>query len=148
MIRKYRKSDLSACAAVFCEAFGGAPWYEDWTAELAETRLAELLGTPNSVGYVYIEDGEICGLIAGRRLTYLNGEEYMVDEFCVLPEMQRGGIGGKLIEHAEKALAADGVAAIVLNTTKSFPAESFYMKNGFERVHGMIFMRKDIGKNT
>ena len=144
MIRKYRKSDLSTCAAVFCESFGAEPWYEEWTQELAETRIAELMGTPNSVGYVYIEDGEICGLVAGRRLTYLNGEEYMIDEFCILPEMQRIGIGGKLLNHVSKAMAADGVTAIVLNTTKSFPAERFYSKNGFERVHGMIFMRKEL----
>ena len=146
MIRKYRKSDLSSCAAVFCEAFGAEPWYEDWTQELAETRISELMGTPNSVGFVYVEDGEICGVMAGRVLTYLYGEEYMIDEFCVMPDLQRKGVGGKMLEHACKSLSSDGVVAIVLNTTKSFPAERFYNKNGFERVHGMIFMRKELEK--
>ncbi|MBQ8921294.1 MAG: GNAT family N-acetyltransferase [Oscillospiraceae bacterium] len=141
MIRPYQPDDLHACAEVFRAAFAAEPWHEDWSLRLAETRIAELMGAPYSAGRVYEQDGVLLGIMAGRRLSYLTGTEYMIDEFCIAPQMQGRGIGSAMLAHVKHVLSAEGAAKIVLLTTRGFPSERFYLKNGFQRCPEMIFMQ-------
>ncbi|MBR3267892.1 MAG: GNAT family N-acetyltransferase [Oscillospiraceae bacterium] len=144
MFRQYTLHDLRGCAELFRAAFAAEPWNEEWSLRLAETRIAELTGTPNSAGWVSEQDGKMTALLIGRRLTYLTGAEFMIDEFCVSPEMQRTGIGSKMLHHIITELSAEGIVRIVLLTTKGFPSEKFYLKNGFQQEAGMIFMQKPL----
>ena len=121
MIRKYEPRDLQSCADVFCSAFSAEPWNENWTQQLAETRISELTGTPFSVGFVYEEDGRILALAAGRVCTYLYGKEYVIDEFCVSAEAQGKGIGSELMQYIEADRKAVGCVSIVLQTTRGYP---------------------------
>ena len=57
MIRRYVTEDLEGAADVFCSAFAEEPWNEKWDIELAKKRISELMSSPQSVGYIYI-DGE------------------------------------------------------------------------------------------
>jgi len=141
MIRPYQSDDLRACAEVFRAAFAAEPWREDWSLRLAETRIAELMVAPYSAGWVYEQDGVLLGMMAGRRLTYLTGKEYMIDEFCIAPQMQGRGIGSAMLSYVRELLTAEGAAKIVLLTTKGFPSEQFYLKNGFQLCDDMIFMQ-------
>lgn len=146
MVRAYRTDDLQACAAVFCSAFGAAPWNENWTQSLAETRIAELTGTHLSVGFVYEENGEILGFAAGRRVTYLYGVECVIDEFCVAAEAQGRGVGSEMIGRIAAEMQAAGCVSIVLNTTKGYPSEWFYRKHGFVQSDTMITMYRPLQK--
>ena len=141
MIRPYQPDDLRACAEVFRAAFAAEPWCEEWSLRLAEARIAELMGAPYSAGWVYEQDGVLLGMMAGRRLTYLTGKEYMIDEFCIAPQMQGRGIGSEMLAHVTQLLTAEGTVKIVLLTTKGFPSEQFYLKNGFQLCDDMIFMQ-------
>ncbi|MCR5307029.1 MAG: GNAT family N-acetyltransferase [Oscillospiraceae bacterium] len=140
MIRPYEEKDLPACAAVYCSAFSAPPWNERWTAELAQTRVRELMCTPVSYGYVCEENGQILGFAAGRLMTYLCGREYVIDEFCVSYEAQGRGIGSALMQHITAEMKSRCCAGIVLNTTKGYPSEAFYLKNGFQQRADMITM--------
>ncbi|MBQ5334505.1 MAG: GNAT family N-acetyltransferase [Oscillospiraceae bacterium] len=138
MIRPYHEKDLQACAAVYCSAFSAPPWHEQWTAELAQTRVRELMCTPMSYGYVCEENGQILGFAAGRLMTYLYGREYVIDEFCVSYETQGRGIGSILMQHIIAEMKSRFCAAVVLNTTRGYPSEAFYLKNGFVQAEDMI----------
>lgn len=140
MIRRYIPSDLDECASVFKNAFSAPPWNEEWSMELAKIRIEELLSAPASIGYVYEENSCIIGFVAGRKTTYLHGIEYFIDEFCISPDTQGQGIGSKMIDCISHELKELGFVDIVLNTVRDFPAEKFYLKNGFVRKDDMIFM--------
>lgn len=144
MVRKYEPRDLGCCAAVFCSAFSAAPWNENWTLQLAETRISELTGTQLSAGFVYEEAGQILGFAAGRVVTYLYGKEYVIDEFCVSAEMQGKGIGSRLLAHIADAMREQGIVSICLQTTKGYPSEQFYLKNGFVQAEQMITMYRSL----
>ena len=126
MVRRYDPRDLQGCGAVFCSAFAAEPWNENWTQQLAETRISELTGTPISAGFVYDEQGSILAVAAGRVCTYLYGKEYVIDEFCVSAEMQGKGIGSRLMQRIEQEMRAAGCVGIVLQTTRGYPSERFY----------------------
>ena len=147
MIRRYRAEDLEDSAEVFRAAFAAPPWNEEWTSELCCARISELMSAPQSIGYVY-EDGDgIKAVLCGRKLTYLHGPEYVIDEFCVSPELHRSGIGTAVIGYAKDELVKEGVVAMALMTTRGYPSEKFYIKNGFEGNAEMIFMYRVLDKN-
>ncbi len=148
MIRRYEPHDLQGCGAVFCSAFAAEPWKENWTQQLAETRISELTGTPISAGFVYEEQGIILAVAAGRVCTYLYGKEYVIDEFCVSAEMQGKGIGSRLMQRIEQEMRAAGCVGIVLQTTHGYPSERFYLKNGFQRNPDMITMYRLLNEKT
>lgn len=146
MIRRYRPDDLSGASAVFTAAFAAEPWKEDWSEELASARISELMSSPQSVGYVYEQDGRIMAVMCGRKLTYLHGMEYVIDEFCVHPHIQRSGAGTAVMDFAAADMTAEGAVGIALMTTRGFPSEKFYTKNGFEGNGDMVFMYRSLGK--
>ena len=148
MVRRYDPRDLQGYGAVFCSAFAAEPWNENWTQQLAETRISELTGTPISAGFVYDEQGSILAVAAGRVCTYLYGKEYVIDEFCVSAEMQGKGIGSRLMQRIEQEMRAAGCVGIVLQTTRGYPSERFYLKNGFQRNPDMITMYRLLNEKT
>ena len=144
MIRRYGSDDLKGCAEVFRAAFAAEPWNEIWPLPLAETRISELMDTLLSVGFVLEENGKICGFAAGRAVTYLYGREYVIDEFCVLPERQGRGVGSAMLRQIAEEMRAAHCVSIVLQTTKGFPSEKFYLKNGFQYSDSMITMWRSL----
>lgn len=137
-IRGYTPADLSACAALYSAAFAEEPWRENWPQELAENRIRELMVSPLSRGYLLLRDGRPVGLIAGEAFTYLYGRDFFVHEFCVSPDLQRGGIGTALLQYVRDELSAEGFAGMFLNTRRGYSSEAFYLKNGFEQADDMI----------
>ena len=144
MIRRYCNEDLKGAAELYCRTFGAEPWCEEWTYEIAESRVGELMSAPQSAGYVSVENDRVIAFLCGRILTYLHGTEYVIDEFCVSPDLQRKGIGTAVIGYAENELSEKGVAAMALMTTRGYPSEKFYIKNGFEGNNDMVFMYRKI----
>ena len=143
-IRRYKDEDLKACAAVLKEAFRGEPWRENWSSDLADARIQELMCSPLSMGYVFVEDDKIIGAAFGRRCTYLHGMEFFIDEMFVVPPFQRTGIGSSLIKFMANDLWDMGFVDIVLNTEREYPSEMFYLKNGFRHRPKVVFLAKDL----
>ncbi len=144
MIRAYQNGDLSACAALFCAAFAAEPWNEQWTLQIAEQRIAELMCSPLSVGYVSEEDGVLTGMLIGSHVTYLYGRELLIHELCVLPDRQRSGVGSALLGFVTERLRQEGYAGIFLNTAHGYPSERFYLKNGFERQQRTVALYRSL----
>jgi len=144
MIRRYSPADLDGAAEVFRNAFAGEPWNESWSRELCLQRIGELMSAPQSVGYVCEKDGVVRAVLCGRILTYLHGKEYVIDEFCVDRNMQRSGIGSEILGYVREELSREGVIAMTLTTSRGYPSERFYMKNGFKANDNMVFMYRSL----
>ncbi len=54
--------------------------------------------------------------------------------------MQGRGIGSRLLNSIADEMRQQGIASINLQTTKGYPSEQFYLKNGFQHSAGMITM--------
>ena len=144
MIRKYQETDLAACAALYCAAFAGDPWNEQWTQEIAEKRIRELMCSPMSAGYVCEENGRLRGMAIGCSVTYLYGRGLVIHEFCVDPAAQRTGIGSEMLRYVCDTLKAEGYVGIFLNTRRGYPSEKFYLKNGFTRSEDMVSLYRSL----
>ena len=59
---------------------------------------------------------------------------------CVKTDIQRQGIGAKLIEYLERDLKQRDVGKIYLLTARDTLAETFYKKAGFYASSKMIMM--------
>lgn len=140
LIREYKDTDKEQAAALLKETFAQEPWKEEWSKELAEARIEEIMASPYSVGYVYEELGTVLGVMCGRQATYIDGKEYFIDEFFISPAAQHKGIGSKMVAYAREKLTERGYVSMVLNTEKGYPSEKFYMKNGFKTYESLIFM--------
>ena len=89
-------------------------------------------------------------LIAGDRLaafanSLLSGEpgEMKLDKLYVDPQLQRGGLGGVLIEHVAARAAAQGCKRLILAVNKgNAKAIAAYRKRGFRIGESVV---KDIG---
>ncbi len=73
---------------------------------------------------------------------WINGLEYYIDQFCVSSELQGKGVGSYFLQLIEREIKAEQMDAIMLNTEKGYPSESFYLKNGFQLVDGLITLVK------
>ncbi|MCR5468334.1 MAG: GNAT family N-acetyltransferase [Lachnospiraceae bacterium] len=71
--------------------------------------------------------------IAGCRITFPFEGVGKIGRVCVIRENQRGGIGSRLIEEAEKwILETEGVTKVVINAMDR--VQGFYEKLGYEYV--------------
>lgn len=140
MIRRMKCSDLAQCGMIYARAFPAEHWGIDWTAENAAEYLRDYFEQKRFVGYVWEEKEQLTGCIFAVRRLAGSKEEIFIQEMAVLPECQGHGIGTKLL-NAVKAYSEDqGLAGIVLYTSKHAPAAKFYERNGFKLSEGTICM--------
>jgi GNAT superfamily N-acetyltransferase len=85
------------------------------------------------------------GRLAAFANSLLSGEpgEMKLDKLYVDPQRQRGGLGGRLIEHVAERAVAKGCNRLVLAVNKrNAKAISAYLKRGFRIGESVV---KDIG---
>lgn len=68
--------------------------------------------------------------------------EYYIDQFVIEYGSQGKGYGSKFIELIDTDIKNKGMNAIILNTEKGYPAEKFYLKNGFSIIDNVIVLGK------
>jgi putative acetyltransferase len=124
--------DISAIEKTTIAAFEGKP-YSDQTEHLVISRLrgAQAL----SVSLVAEVDGEVAGHIAFSVVT-INGFDrswYGIGPVSVLPELQKTGIGSKLIKEGLFAIKAKGAQGCVLEGDPGY-----YQRFGFKN-HPRLF---------
>lgn len=140
MIRIMKYSDLAQCAMIYAKAFPMEHWGIDWTTENAAEYLQDFFEQKRFVGYVYEENDTISGCIFALRKISGSKEEIYINEMAVLPERQGQGIGKQLLNAVKDYSNDNGLAGIVLYTSKYAPAAKFYEKNGFKLSDGTICM--------
>lgn len=133
-------SDLKRCAEIFIEVFNSPPWEEGWEVSSALPRMQEIAGTPGFVGIKAMKDEGMVGFVMGYAESFDAGSDFYLKEMCVLPKLQRQGIGSLLLEELKKQLRQVGARTLYLLTPKETPAAWFYEKNGFQTSKKMIMM--------
>jgi len=140
MIRPMTHADLAPCGSLYAKAFPQEHWGIDWTDESAAAYLQDFLEQKKFVGYVYEEQGEVLGCILAHRRICGSREELCLNEMAVLPGHQGRGIGSQLLGALIRYGRENGLAGIVLYTSRYAPAAGFYEKHGFMLSEGTVCM--------
>lgn len=137
-------NDLQKCAQTFIEVFNAAPWNDEWTSLNAEKYLMDFSNTPGFKGILAVESEEIIGFIFGVHRTWWSGDEFYINEMCVVQNQQNKGVGKALFQQLMKEIEGTTITNISLLTDRGIPAEHFYKKNGFEEIERLVFLSKGI----
>jgi putative acetyltransferase len=133
LIRSEQPIDIEAIEQVTIAAFEGK-WYSDQTEYLVVARLRE--AGAMSVSLVAELDGKVVGHVAFSVVT-INGEDkdwYGLGPVSVLPELQKHGIGSKLIRKGLSLIQQEGAKGCVL---EGDPA--YYQRFGFKAYPGLFY---------
>ena len=144
MIRQMQKKDLTACAEILCAVYNNEMWQCRWTVETGAAYLEDYFDVKKFVGFVVEENDKIIGALFAHEKIWWNNSELYIDEMFVVPEMQRNGLGSRLIKTAEKYVKKYNLAGLTLCTNKYAPAPGFYRKNGFKDNEAISFMYKEM----
>jgi aminoglycoside 6'-N-acetyltransferase I len=142
-IEPLRDEHLEECAHLLMVTFNADPWNDKYTLKTAIEQLAWHLSVPGCVGLVSVSD-EILAFAVGYREPTDVGEVFNLSIFCVRPDVQRTGVGSRLLSNLEETLGKSGIKTIILGTRKGTIAEAFYEKHGYVTNEEDIEMRRDL----
>lgn len=132
---------------LFIDTFTKAPWYDVYDSRAQVENFFERFRADNYfLGYLLFENNQPIALSMGAKKPWIEGMEYVIDQFCVSPSYQNQGIGSYFLEQIEIAIQKEGIDAILLNTDKDIPAEAFYHKNGFHVLEKNLLFAKVLSK--
>ncbi len=126
------------------DIFSEEPWNDIWTDEQLHLYVSELIDNKNSLSFGLFENDNMIGMALGHIKHWHEGTEYWIDEFGVLSEKQKCGIGTEFLIEIEKVLSDKGIIYIALLTEKTVPAYHFYKKNGFDENEETRFLVKRV----
>jgi putative acetyltransferase len=133
MIRPETAQDISSIEQITIAAFNGK-WYSDQTEHLVINRLRE--AGAMSVSLVAEIDGKVVGHVAFS-IVIINGKDicwYGLGPVSVTPELQKQGIGSKLIKEGLSVIKAKDAKGCVL---EGDPA--YYQRFGFKPYPGLFY---------
>lgn len=134
---------LDDCAYLFMTAFNAEPWHDKYTLDTARKQLAWHLEVPGYLGLVSVNDGIVAFAVGYKEPTDV-GDVFHLSVFCVRPDVQRTGVGTRLLRNLEERLREIGVNTIYLGTNRGTPAEAFYRKHGYKVSDEEIEMSHDL----
>ncbi|MGE5386117.1 MAG: GNAT family N-acetyltransferase [Betaproteobacteria bacterium] len=132
IIRPISADDLEGLSQLFVACFSAPPWKEKWCISAAHVRISRMIQSQSCRGVVAVLDSSIVGMAFGQIEGWLDGNLFLLQEFCVSPSHQHQGIGRALLSELLTDLSSiDNVGAVYLLTDHASPAQSFYEKFGF-----------------
>lgn len=138
-IRKLDVNDINAIKELFFSIFSNEPWCDDWSDPVQlHNYIFDLVGNNNSLTFGLYENNELVGISLGYIMHWCAGTEYYIFEFCVSTDKQHKGLGTEFIRTIEDKVRGLGVDHIFLQTERTMPAFSFYVKNGFKELDGHV----------
>lgn len=140
VIRTWQNTDLSEAITLFVNCYNFEPWQDKWTPERAGEYLTELTRFPGFRGFVAASDDQLLGLCLGHIRKWWRGDDYIIEEMCVSPELQRTGIGSRMLAEIRAMLMPDQIFNLILITETRSPSEQFYLRNGFSITTSMVLM--------
>lgn len=144
-IEAFTTAHLEECAHLLISAFNTEPWNAKYTLDRAKRELAWNAKVPGFVGLVSLTD-KVVALAVGFIVPDDEKDVYYLSTFCVSPDVQGTGVGGRLLEHLKGHLEKSGINSIYLITHRGTPAEAFYRKNGYRVSDEDIMMTYEWGK--
>lgn len=137
------RSNLGACAHLFRRVFSAAPWFDRYEYEgQVEDFLSRYLELDTALTAVVMEEEKPVALCVGTLVPWIRGWEYLIDEFCVAPEIQGRGVGGWLLEQAAELVRKRGANALLLSTQREYPAYRFYLQHSFLPINTELLGRE------
>ncbi|MFE6799191.1 GNAT family N-acetyltransferase [Paenibacillus chitinolyticus] len=134
---------LDDCVDLFMDTFSREPWNDIYESRKQVVDFFEHYMKNNYfIGYVLQIGNELVGLSLGAKKPCLKGMEYFIDQFCVCEKFQGQGVGSKFLELIESDIKKQDIQTIVLTTTRGYPSEKFYIKNGFKSCDHAILLAK------
>ena len=133
LIRSEKPADIEAIEQVTIAAFDGK-WYSDQTEHLVINRLRE--AGAMSVSLVAELDGRVVGHVAFSVVT-IDGEDkswFGLGPVSVSPEVQKLGIGSKLIREGLSQIKEKGAKGCVLEGDPEY-----YQRFGFKNRPDLIY---------
>ncbi|WP_026560456.1 GNAT family N-acetyltransferase [Bacillus sp. J37] len=143
-ITLFEEKDLLACTNTFMEVFNQEPWNDEWTKETAKNYLEDFTRTPGFKGIVAFNEEKMIGFLFGTLKHWWSGDEFFINEMCVVADKQNSGIGTMMMNVLIKELESDGVSMISLLTDRGIPAEDFYKKHGFSEIERLVFLSRSM----
>ena len=143
-LTRRKASDLATCTETFLQVFNAEPWNANRNDASAHQYLSDYYHTPNFLGVIAIEHGELLGFIMGVQRKWYSGDEYFIHEMCVNQTLQNKGIGKAMLNYLEIQLKEKSVESMTLLTNRNIPAEHFYKNNGFDEIERLVFLYKEI----
>ena len=133
------KEHIEECVDLFIDVFTKSPWNDTYSSrEQVINFFQSHIANNYFVGYILKEKTSVIAMSIGMKKPWINGMEYYIDQFCVKEDLQGKGIGSYFLKLIEHEIKIEKMNAIILNTEKGFPAEKFYLKNGFKSVDGLV----------
>lgn len=144
-LRAVSAADVELIASVFVACFSAPPWNEPWIPEAAVRRLSLFAAAPAFRGIVAMDEGRAVAMAVGQIEGWTQGNLFLLQEMCVLPDRQRTGIGRRLLDQFLSQLRdIDQVSEVYLLTDRGSDAESFYLGRGFRRGDRKIVLKLDL----
>jgi len=141
-IRFARKEELKEITKIFISAYNIKPYNEKWTFKRALSKLKQYFKEGKIL--IAIEDKLITGALIYNKIIWDKGDNYQIEEFFVLPNKQKQGIGSKLFDYFETLAKKNKIRAISFMANEKSKAYKFYIKKKYKKE--MIYLQKLITK--
>ncbi len=134
--------NMQQCINLYMNVFTKKPWNEPWTEKSARERLTDLLNTPKFMGYLFYDQGELIGMIAGHAKKSYSGMTFYVAELCVSASAQGKGYGSAILSRFENELQRHDINSLYLLTATGGAAQAFYERNGYTVNDQRVVLKK------
>lgn len=141
----FNKNDLLEAVEVYIRVFSADPWNDELTSDQITTYVNQMLELNTFKGYVVREKrtGKLLGAALGFIRPWYRGQEYHLDSFYISNEYQGRGVGTQFLKFIKKQLKNISIPTIILDTDRGYPAELFYLNNGFKSSDSSIILFGD-----
>jgi len=138
-IRKATKEDLNCISNLFLKESSKKPYSQGYNPITIKKRVENMFNFGDI--YLAIVDGTLSGFIS---VAGDEKNEIYIDEFWILEEFQRQGIGSKLLDFVQKKYKKKGARTISVMTSRTAGAFKFYKKFKFKEDKEDVILKKKI----
>lgn len=138
----FTAENMQQCIDLYLDVFTRKPWNEQWTEESAKERLTDLLNTPKFIGYLFYDQSDLIGMVAGHAKKSYSGMTFYVAELCVSASLQGKGYGSAILSRFENELQRHDINSLYLLTATGGAAQAFYEKNGYAVNDQRVVLKK------
>ncbi len=143
MLKEFDIKYIPKSAEIFRDIFTNRPWNYEWMSdEKVHEYFTDLINTPKAKAYAFFINDTLCGACFGRVNSCSPVPVYEINEIFVLRDLQKKGVGSKMLKAIEQDLKQKGIVAISLYTMRDIPAYKYYIKNGYEEASSAVSFSK------
>lgn len=139
-VRPYEPKDIHGVVDLYIQVFNGEPWNDQWVPEKAQAYLNDIAGTPGFQGWIVENEGKVVGMLFGHATRWWANSQFVFKEMAISQNLQRTGLGSKLVQEVLASLKRQQIKRINLLTSRMTWPANFWKKNGFAESSFIQFM--------